>query len=68
MRVCVLMCEILVLHEERRLIRADASCNLNGGFIAGTALGLLNANGNGGLLGGLLGGGYLNAQTGMALT
>nr|DAL54810.1 MAG TPA_asm: hypothetical protein [Caudoviricetes sp.] len=24
------MCEILVLHEERRLFRADASCNLNG--------------------------------------
>ncbi len=36
--------------------------------IAGTALGLLNANGNGGgLLGGLLGGGCQNAQLGQAL-
>lgn len=37
--------------------------------IAGTALGLLNANGNGcGLLGGLFGGGNCqNAQAGMAL-
>lgn len=35
--------------------------------IAGTALSLLNANGNGGLLGGLLGGGCQNAQLGQAL-
>lgn len=37
--------------------------------IAGTALGLLNANGNGGgLLGGLLGGGCQNAQLGQSRT